>query len=859
MVNKIFQLYQRIVIDHPKTTLFVIFLIVLGMALGLPRFKLDASADALTLEADRDLDFYRQMTQRYKSGDLLVVTYKPNGELFEDDTLKRLKGLRDELAQVQGVAGVLSILDVPLLYSPLQSIRDIRQGIRTLENSDVSYDAAKKEFLTSPIYKNLILGPDEETTAIALRLAVDQKYIDMVRSRDALRLKRKNEGLSADEEQELERLTTEFRDYRTQTEIRDRDRVAQVRAIAEKYKGDAQIFVGGVTMVTADMISFIRSDLVVFGSAIVVFLILLLSIIFRRPRFVVLPLLTSVLSILIMLGLLSWLDWRLTVISSNFVALLLIVTLAITIHLVVRYREYHAKNPNWSQRQLVSSAASFMFIPCLYTTLTTIVAFASLVVSGIRPVIDFGWMMTIGLLLSFALVFIVLPAGMMLLPVGESKADVTSDKPLTLKFSYFTERHGKAVLIISCVLAVISMVGLSRLTVDNRFIDYFHKSTEIYQGMKVIDQNLGGTIGLDIIVDASKDEMTSSSAESDEDDPFAEASADDEPDPFAEPEPLAEEDPFAADDPFSEQNTRAKAPTSYWFTVAGLRDIESIQNYLNGLSEVGRVDSLAVFYEVAKDINGGSLNDFELAVSRNSLPPEIDKILVSPYLDSEHNQTRITMRVKETDPELKRLTLIGKMRDHIVNDLGFEDDQIHFTGALVLYNNMLQSLFKSQILTLGAVFVAIMFMFMLLFRSLKIAFIAIVPNLLAAGVVLGGMGLAGIPLDMMTITIAAITVGIGVDDTIHYIHRIEVEIAVDGDYIGAMHRAHASIGSAMYYTSVTIIAGFSVLALSKFIPSIYFGLLTSLAMLAAIMGALTLLPKLILMFKPFGTKVVAAQ
>lgn len=887
MINTFFQFYQSTVIDRPKLTLGIVLLIAVFMALGLPRLKIDASADALTLEADRSLDFAREITQRYQSGDLLVVTYKPNEELFSDASLKKLQSLRDELAGIQGIASVMSILDVPLLYSPLQSIRDITQGLRSLEASDVDYEDAKQEFLTSPIYKNLILGPDGQTTAIAMSLAVNDKYIAMVRERDALRVIRQQGELTPEQTQQLDRVTQEFRDYRTQTEVLDRERVATVRAIAEKYKGDAQIFVGGATMVTADMIEYIRSDMVVFGSAIVVFIILLLAIIFRRVRFVVLPLLTSILSLLIMLGGLSWMDWRLTVISSNFVALLLIITLAITIHLVVRYREYHATNPSWSQKDLVSATVSAMFKPCFYTAITSMVAFASLVVSGIRPVIDFGWMMTIGLVLSFVLVFIVLPAGLMILPSGKSSDDAPTHSPFTLKFSNFTERYGQLVLVISLALAIVSGVGISRLTVDNRFIDYFHKSTEIYQGMKVIDENMGGTISLEIVVDveAEPDDLAGDSSfggdegvelADGEEDPFAdpEPFAADEEDPFADPEPFAanEDDPFADPDPFAadeddpfaddafgdgaelERANDTANLSSYWFSVAGLRDIQSIQRYLNDMTEVGRVDSLATFYEVARDLNKGSLNDFELAIARNSLPASIEDILINPFLSWEHNQARIAMRIKETDPDLKRLTLIDKMRDHITGELGFADEQIRFTGALVLYNNMLQSLFKSQILTLGAVFFAIMLMFMVLFRSLKVAFIAIIPNLLAASVVLGTMGLVGISLDMMTITIAAITVGIGVDSSIHYIHRFKSELVIDGDYIATMHRAHGSIGRAIYYTSVTIIVGFSVLALSKFIPSIYFGLLTGLAMLAAITGALTLLPKLLLVFKPFATQ-----
>ncbi len=856
MSDRFLSFYRGLVIERPKLALVIVFLIAAVMAAGLPNFKLDASADALTLEADRDLDYYREIIKRYGTGDLLVVTYRPHDELFQTNSLDNLKKLRDELKEIEGVANALSILDVPLLYSPLQNLTQINQGLRTLETNDINFNSARQEFLTSPIYKNLILGPDEQTTVIALSLEVDERFIELVRARDALRLKRKQLGLSPEESLELEKVSAEFLEYSTQAAQRSRVRVQSVRDIAEKYKGDAEIFVGGVTMVTSDMIRFIQNDLVVFGSAIVVFIIALLAVIFRRIRFVVLPLTTSVLSVVIMLGFLSWVDWRLTVISTNFVALLLIVSLAITIHLVVRYREYHAQNPTWSQEELVLATTKFMFKPCLYTTLTTIVAFMSLVVSGIRPVIDFGWMMTLGLLVSFVLVFVVLPAGLMLLSPGKAQEDKATDQPITLIFSRFTERKGSLVLVFALIALGLGGIGVSQLQVDNRFIDYFRSDTEIYQGMKVIDQNLGGTINLDIILDVDPEVARliagGASEASPEEDPFAEADPFDEPDPFEFHGPLVEEDPFAEVDPFSEHNPKSQPANSYWFTIAGLRELQSLQDYLNNLDEVGRVDSLATLYEVAEDINGGSLNDFELAVLKNGLPEEIEGILVNPYLDAEINQARVTLRVKETDPDLRRLTFIDKVQAEMVSTLGFKPEQIHFTGGLVLYNNMLKSLFQSQILTLGAVFLAIMVMFMILFRSLLIAVVAIIPNMLAALVILGGMGLAGISLDMMTITIAAITIGIGVDDTIHYIHRFNREYQIDGDYIAAMHRSHASIGSAMYYTSVTIIVGFSVLALSEFIPSILFGLLTGAAMLAAILGALTLLPKLILVVKPFA-------
>lgn len=857
MLQKFYQLYRSCIIEHPKTSLLMVAVVVLIAAMGLPNFKLDASSDSLTLEHDSDLDYFREINQRYSSGDFLIVTFRPNQELFSDSSIALLKELKDKLSQVPGVVSTLSMLDAPLLYSPKISLSQMSTP-RTLLTPGVDRNAAREEFLESPIYREMLLGPDQQTTAILLNLRVDSHYIKLVRHRDALRLKRTNEGLTESEKIELELVAKQFLDYRTQVEAEGHQRVKLVREIVAEYKDQAQIFVGGATMITADMIDFIKSDLKVFGLGVLIFMIAIMAFIFRQPRFVILPILTCLSSVVIMLGFLSWIDWRLTVISSNFVSLLLIISLAITIHLLVRYRELHGKQADLSQAELVWQTVSFMALPCLYTTLTTMVAFVSLVVSDIRPVIDFGWMMTMGLALSLVLSFVIIPAGLMLLPKGESREKADKSALFTILFSRFTEHHPTTVLTVSLLLLAISSYGISTLEVENRFIDYFHDSTEIYQGMSVIDKNLGGTITLDIILDEPSAKTISSDGEGS----FAQADMGDEfYDPaeadefsvdesgFGGEEFFGDSDPFSGD-VFSDSHSGSGNASSYWFTVAGIESIKGLHDYLDSLPEIGKVQSLANSYEMAEDINGGALNDFELALMRKSLPPEITGVLIDPYLSDKDNQTRITLRAKETSKDLHRAQLLSKVHEYATQELGFAPEQVHLTGLLVLYNNMLQSLFTSQIVTLAAVFLGIFIMFVVLFRSPLLALIALLPNLLAAMCVLGGMGLAGIPLDMMTITIAAITVGIGVDDTIHYIHRFKQEFSIDGDYVASMHRSHATIGRAMFYTSVIIIVGFSILTLSKFIPTIYFGLLTGLAMLAAILAALTLLPRLILLIKP---------
>ena len=854
--------YQNTVLRHPLSAIFMVLALAVAMAFGLPNFKLDASADSLTLEHDDDLNFFREVVQRYGSDNFLIVTFSPlEGDLFDDNNLQTLSSLRNELAGINGVESMLSLLDVPLLYSPKISVADLKGELNTLLSPGVDRDLARQEFLNSPIYKDLILSKDGQTTGMLATLELDQKYLDLVQARDALRLIKSTDGLSPEQQVELDAVSKEFLDYRTAKAAASHQLVADVRSLMDGYRDGATIFLGGPDMITADMVDFIKSDLAIFGTGILIFVIVTLAVIFRQLRWVILPISTCALCLVIILGFLSWIDWRLTVISSNFVSLLLIITLALTMHLIVRYRELYRTQPEATQEQLVVATVTSMAKPCLYTVLTTIVAFMSLVVSNIRPVIDFGWMMTMGISLALVVAFIIIPAGMMLIGKGKDSSGKDKSASFTSVFSNFTERHGNIVLLTACVLSVLSIYGISRLEVENRFIDYFRSDTEIYQGMEIIDASLGGTTPLDIILQAPTFAESEQDFVLSEDSEYgADAFGDDAfgDDGFAEEDEYGGygndgfDDAFASDsDAFGEDSANALQDT-YWFTSTGLADLAKLQAFLEAQPEVGKVSSLVQIYDVASDLSGHKLNDFEIAFMRKSFGDEIYQQMVAPYLLEDIDEARIQLRAMETEGLLRRADLLEKIRDYAVNEVGIAPEDIRFTGLLVLYNNMLQSLYKSQILTLGAVFVGIMLMFLVLFRSIKISVIAILPNFLAAGIVLGGMGLSGIPLDMMTITIAAITVGIGVDHAIHYITRFSREFAIDGNYLASMHRAHASIGLALFYTAITIIVGFSILALSNFIPSIYFGLLTGLAMTAALLGSMTLLPKLILITKPLG-------
>ena len=853
-------LYEQTVIQRPALLLTAIALVTVVMGSGMPKFKLDASSDSLTLESDRSLDYFREIFSRYNRGDILFVTYQPEEDLLSEPSLARLAALRADLLGVQGIESVFSILDVPMLYSPKIGFRELSGELPLLRDPSVDISLAIDEFHNNPVYKDTLVGPDNKTTAIMLNLEVNQELIAMVRQRDALFIERRNETIDALGLKRLEQLSSDYLAARTMATRQDFDRVVEIRDIVSRYKDGADIFVGGATMITSDMVSFIKSDLVTFGTGVLVFILIVLIVIFRHPKLVALPFITCILTAVFMLGLLGWTDWRLTVISANFISLLLIVTLAISIHLVVRYQENCRAQGGQPQSRLVMDTVSQMARPCLYTALTTMVAFVSLVVSDIRPVIDFGWMMSIGVIAALVLTFLIVPAGLLVMG-GASEADPGEEDPRYMRwFANVVEKFPQAILFIAALFMLVAIYGISRLKVENRFIDYFKSDTEIHQGMLVIDNSLGGSMSLDLVLDApagwnddllaegppSGDGLVAGSPGGFEQSPFEEDLSEDAfEDPFAEDE--FGEGPLGA-----EPAETAGATESYWWNRSGISAVEKYHDFLESQPEIGKVNSIATGYKIARDLVGEELNDIELAFMRKNLGPDLQNVLIAPYLDDAEQQVRIATRVKESIKGLSREELIERVERFGVEELGMEPDRVRATGLIVLYNNMLQSLFGSQIQTLGAVFIGIMLMFMALFKSVLISIIALIPNILAAGIVLGVMGLTGIPLDIMTITIAAITVGMGVDHAIHYIHRFREEFKRVQDYSQTVRRSHQTIGRALLYTAITIIVGFSVLALSNFIPSIYFGLLTGLAMFAATLGSLTLLPRLLVLFKPFG-------
>ncbi|UCD86696.1 MAG: RND family transporter [Desulfobacterales bacterium] len=828
--------FDKVILERPGLVIICLLAVVSFLGYKAKDFKLDASAETLVLQSDKDLRYSRLINSRYGIQDYLLMTYAPKDDLFSDKVLANLTRLRDELKQLERVSSVVSILDVPLLESPPVPLKKLASNIRNLESPKVDKKLARIEFSKSPLYQNLLVSPDLKTTALQIKFPIDKTYQDLLARRNHFREKQAANALSAAEAAEFKKVSAQFQKHRDKMKKTRHQDIAQIRAIMDNYRQDAELFLGGISMIADDLITFIKNDLKTFGLGVLFFLVVTLSVIFRKMRWIFLPMLCCGFSAMSMMGLLGLFGWEVTVISSNFISLQLIITMAITIHLIVRYRELHFNNPETEHRKLILDAVCLMLKPCLYAGLTTVAGFGSLLLCDILPVITFGWMMSAGITVSLAVTFLLFPAMLMLMRKGTPQARRNSHFSLTSFLARFTQAHGVMILAIGCITLIVSAIGISKLEVENSFIDYFKHTTEIYQGMKVIDQNLGGTTPLDVIVELDKPETL--------------------------PQKVAPETDTQNDDEFEEfaEFDEAEDDEKYWFTSDKMAQVKKIHDYLDSLPETGKVLSLETIIKIAEKLNNGKpLDNFALALLYSKIPDKSKSMVLKPYVSVEHNEVRFSIRVRDSEKSLKRDTLLKKIQHDLISKLGLKKEHTHLTGMLVLYNNMLQSLFSSQILTLGVVILALMSMFLILFRSLKIALIAIFPNLLSIGAVLGVMGWLIIPLDMMTITFSAISVGIAVDDTIHYIHRFKHEFRVDRNYINTVYSGHGTIGHAMYYTSVTIIIGFSILVLSNFIPSIYFGLLTGLAMLIALIAALTLLPQLLVIFKPFGPEVGGNQ
>ena len=809
-------------IDKYIIVILGILMLSFFSAVGLNNFKLDASSDALVLESDESLKTYREAEDEFGDSSFLIVTYEPQVELFSDYSLNRIANLENDLKNINGVDSVLSILDAPIFFQPRVGLTDVADNLKDLTDENIDLELAREEIINNPIYKELIISKDGKVTAMQVVLRGNDEYdeliseryeiLDSLSSKEVLSLKNKTEL-----QNRLNQINERISELNNQESEFSKLLISEIRGTLNKYKDEATIYLGGPSMIATDMMEYIESDLIIFGSAVALIFALMLYLFFGSIWLVILPLLNAFLATFITAGFLGYMDWKISVVSSNFIALLLILTISLTVHLVVKINEIK-KETNF--KNAIIQGYDQMFAPCFFAALTTAVAFLSLTFGELKPVIEFGKMMAFGISIAFILTFTFLPCIFYLINNKPHK-DFLSLYKINQSLLNFSTKYKLFVVTSFLISFIVLCFGITKLEVENRFIDYFDKNTEIYKGMYEIDSKLGGTATLDIIISKPEDDF----------------------------ETISIDDEFFEDDLFDDETSSA---AGYWWNIYSLNELEKIHDYLDSIPEIGKVLSVASGVKLAREINNGEdLNDLELALLRSVLPEDIRETLLYSYINKDDSVVRISTRVNESASSLKRDDLLTKIDNDLQNKFNLDSDQYEITGLAVLYNNMLQSLFASQIGSLIIVFVVISVMLFLIFKSIKVMIIGLIPNIFVASSVMGLLGLLKIPLDIMTITVAAISVGMAVDNTIHYIYRFKKELKISGSVEIALKNAHLTTGRAIFYTATTIAAGFCILSLSNFFPTILFGLFTALAMILAFLCSLTLLPNLLVKYKVF--------
>lgn len=837
--DKIKQKLARMLVSAPKLSLALALILCAFLCAFAPKLAIDASTQTLLLENDKDLELWRDITKRYEIPNTLVIAYTPNSDLLSQNSISTLAALSKDLAQIKGVKSVFSMLDAPLLLSSGLKFSDLLGIIPTLKDSNASKEAIKAEFLSSPFYKNSLVSSDFKTTALLLTLEPNPGYNEFIASITELENTLKNAENNATAKTLLKEQRAAFKAYRDELRVAEHEQITQIRQVIAKYNQNSQtriphqdefsnsqtripyqapssqLFLGGINMIADDMIAFVRSDLATYGLATLLLCSLCLFVYYLQLRYVFLAIFICLVCVGVASGLFGLLGFEITVISSNYIALQLIITLSVVIHLINSYREFFRKKSSFSQKAIVYLALKERMSPCFFAIFTTIIGFISLVFSDIRPIISLGVMMSASITLSLIFSFWLFGSIMSLLSkksVNTAFERYFSLTTLCAKIA-LNLRARKVVFAISALGLCVGLWGISKLSVENSFIGYFKESTDIYKGMELIDNKLGGTVPLDIIISFKKDKKEPRNS-----------SLDDE---FA--------DEFASSD-----------AAQYWFNERRMSVLKSVNEYLKNKEFIGSVSSLADLLEVGKELNEGrELDALALALIYSSLSGEGRELILTPFVSIENDELHFSVRTLDSDPHLKRAEFLRTLQNEL-NELVGKDAEVKISGAMKLYANMLDSLFSSQINSLGFVLLAFFATFWLIFASLRLAIIAICINILPLICVLGAMGLAGLSLDIMSITIGSISLGIGVDSAIHYIYRYKRELAHFKDSKKAIIASHASIGYALYYTSFAVFIGFGVMISSNFWPTIYFGALTDLVMFFMLASSLILLPSLLL-------------
>lgn len=802
-------------IYQPKKTLLAIFILTLLCAYFQTKVDIDASTQTLLLENDKDMIVWRDISQRYKSPNFLVLTFTPKDDMFASDSLRKIEKISSELESLDFVSEVTSILNVPLLKNKDQSLSDLIKDIPNLKSKDIDIEAAKVEFKQNPLYVQNLISKDLKTSAILVNLKPNLKYSEFIEKRDELNQKIKDKTISKDELEELVQIRKNFRDYRNTTRAKEQNELNQIRQILSQNIGQDRLFLGGMNMIQNDMVNFVKSDLATYSIAVTLLLALSLWIFFRQFRFTFIPILICLVSVIVASGIFGIFGFEITVISSNYVALQLIITISVIIHLIVAFKEIQKKYKNAPQKRLIYLTLIDRGNPCFFAIFTTIIGFISLALSNIKPIIMLGIMMSVGISISLVIAFVMFASIMSLLKKVKTNDNFENSFKFTSWCANQAVLNRKAIYLVSAIVTIFGFYGASKVRFENSFIGYFKSGTDIYKGMFVIDKQLGGTVPLDITLRFPKDEL----------------------------------EEFDEDDEFGDEFFKEAQNEHYFFDTPKMAVVSRVHDYLKNKEFVGNVSSLGTLLELGRDLNKGvALDDLTLAIMYKELPKDYKDILFAPYVDIDKNEVRFALRIIDSNPNLRRDEFLKEIKNDLNALLVEQNVDVKISGAMVLYNNVLQNLISSQVNTLFFVVFTLFIVFLIIFRSLKLSLIGIVTNLVPLCLIFGIMGILQIPLDIMSITIAAISIGIGVDDIIHYVYRYKSELKNGKTLKQAIIASHSSIAYAMQYTSFTVFMGFGVMVFSNFWPTIYFGVLTCLVMFMMLLSALLLAPALILSF-----------
>lgn len=762
--NNFLSLIFSSVINHYRLTLLLCLSIFLFFLFYAFRISIDASSESLVYDDNQNYKTYENIVQNYQGSDFLLLAYTPkSGDVFSKDSITFIENLSQTISKLDAVQSTLSIANAPLLKSIKDSsLQDNIKANANILSPQIDINLAKEEILNNPFFKENIISEDSKTAGIVVFLKSGFDYSHTI---------------------------------------------DEIKKIKNSYKDE--MYIGGVPLIVDDIVYYIKSDLLVYTLLLGLILAVVMWLFFRNLSFVILSIVVCIFTLAISSGIFALLGYKITIVSSNYISILFVVNISLIIHLIVSYLENIKKYKNADKKRLILITALQKTTPSFYAIATTMIGFLGLMFANIMPIVHLGVVMAVGVLVALIFTFVIFMSFMMLVRIPREVEFVSLGLRI-LEFSSNIAINNKLrIYFVAFLCVVFSVYGIRYLSVENSFINYFKSGSEIKEGLLVIDENLGGTIPLEVIVKFATNETKDSINDEFE----------------SEFEELAKED-------------------KYFFSEEKLRIAKRIHEYFLENEYAGSILSLHSVSLLLEEL-GLKPDGFTFSFLYDNLDESLKLQLFYPYANIQQDELRFVVRILDSSSSLKRDEFIKQVKLELANILENENVSFEVNGLMVLYNDLLQSLISSQVDTLLFVMLIIFVLFVLVFRSFKLAIIAFVANMIPLCVVFGILGISGISLDIMTATIAAISLGMGVDHAIHYIHRYKEEIKTNSKET-AIRNSHKSIGNAMYYTAVVIIIGFLTMTSSSFVPTIYFGIITSAVMILMLISSLILLPRMLL-------------